>query len=77
MAQISQDNRGLRLVVRYTVLCLIAAIFSFPLIVLLICSAPFPHSPPPSALCKRLAWDIFQLGSRPIASREVKPKEFA
>ena len=38
MAQISQDNRGLRLVVRYTVLCLIAAIFSFPLIFMVISS---------------------------------------
>ena len=38
MAQISQDNRGLRLVVRYTVLCLIAAIFSFPLIFTVISS---------------------------------------
>ncbi len=38
MAQISQDNRGLRLVVRYTVLCLIAAIFSFPLIFMIISS---------------------------------------
>ena len=37
MAQISQDNRGLRLV-RYTVLCLIAAIFSFPLIFMVISS---------------------------------------
>ncbi len=38
MAQISQDNRGLRLVVSYTVLCLIAAIFSFPLIFMVISS---------------------------------------
>jgi len=38
MAQISQDNRGLRLVVRYTVLCLIAAIFSFPLIFMVVSS---------------------------------------
>ena len=38
MAQISQDNRGLRLVVRYTVLCLIAAIFSFPLIFMIVSS---------------------------------------
>jgi len=38
MAQISQDNRGLRLVVRYTVLCLIAAIFSFPMIFMVISS---------------------------------------
>lgn len=38
MAQISQDNRGLRLVVRYAVLCLIAAIFSFPLIFMVISS---------------------------------------
>lgn len=38
MAQISQDNRGLRLVVRYSVLCLIAAIFSFPLIFMVVSS---------------------------------------
>ena len=38
MAQISQDNRGLRLVVRYTVLCLIATIFSFPLIFMVVSS---------------------------------------
>jgi multiple sugar transport system permease protein len=38
MAQISSDNRGLRLVVRYTVLTLIAAIFSFPLIFMVISS---------------------------------------
>jgi len=38
MAQISQDNRGLRLVVRYAVLCLIAAIFSFPLIFMVVSS---------------------------------------
>lgn len=38
MAQISPDNRGLRLVVRYTVLTLIAAIFSFPLIFMVISS---------------------------------------
>lgn len=38
MAQISQDNRGLRLVVRYAVLCLIAAIFSFPLIFMIVSS---------------------------------------
>lgn len=38
MAQISTDNRGLRLVVRYTVLVLIAAIFSFPLIFMVISS---------------------------------------
>ncbi len=38
MAQISQDNRGLRLVVRYTVLCLIATIFSFPLIFMIVSS---------------------------------------
>ncbi len=38
MAQISTDNRGLRLVVRYTVLLLIAAIFSFPLIFMVISS---------------------------------------
>lgn len=38
MAQISTDNRGLRLVVRYTVLTLIAAIFSFPLLFMVISS---------------------------------------
>lgn len=38
MAQISSDNRGLRLVVRYTVLTLIAAIFSFPLIFMVVSS---------------------------------------
>lgn len=38
MAQISPDNRGLRLVVRYTVLTLIAAIFSFPLIFMVVSS---------------------------------------
>jgi multiple sugar transport system permease protein len=38
MAQIAPDNRGLRLVVRYTVLTLIAAIFSFPLIFMVISS---------------------------------------
>jgi len=43
MAQISQDNRGLRLVVRYTVLCLIAAIFSFPLIFMVISSLKPPE----------------------------------
>ncbi|MEI6098578.1 MAG: carbohydrate ABC transporter permease [Alphaproteobacteria bacterium] len=38
MAQIAPGNRGLRLVVRYTVLTLIAAIFSFPLIFMVISS---------------------------------------
>ncbi|MEO8244547.1 MAG: carbohydrate ABC transporter permease, partial [bacterium] len=38
MAQISTDNRGLRLAVRYAVLILIAAIFSFPLIFMVISS---------------------------------------
>lgn len=38
MAQISQDNRGLRLVVRYTVLTLIAGIFSFPLVFMIVSS---------------------------------------
>ena len=38
MADISHDNRGLRLVVRYTVLTLIAAIFSFPLIFMVMSS---------------------------------------
>lgn len=38
MAEISSDNRGLRLVVRYAVLTLIAAIFSFPLIFMVISS---------------------------------------
>lgn len=38
MAQISPDNRGLRLVLRYTVLTLIAAIFSFPLIFMVVSS---------------------------------------
>lgn len=38
MAQISQDNHGLRLVVRYTVLTLIAAIFCFPLLFMVVSS---------------------------------------
>ena len=38
MAQISADNRGLRLAVRYTVLIIIAAIFSFPLIFMVMSS---------------------------------------
>ncbi len=38
MAQTTPDNRGLRLVVRYTVLTLIAAIFSFPLIFMIMSS---------------------------------------
>lgn len=38
MASISSDNRGLRLVVRYAVLTLIAAIFSFPLIFMVMSS---------------------------------------
>ena len=38
MAQTAPDNRRLRLVVRYTVLTLIAAIFSFPLIFMVISS---------------------------------------
>ena len=38
MATITSDNRSLRLVVRYTVLTLIAAIFSFPLIFMVMSS---------------------------------------
>ena len=38
MAQITADNRGLRLTVRYLVLILIAAIFSFPLIFMVMSS---------------------------------------
>ncbi len=38
MAQITADNRGLRLAVRYTVLVLIAVIFIFPLIFMLMSS---------------------------------------
>jgi multiple sugar transport system permease protein len=38
MARISTDSRGLRLAVRYTVLLLIAVIFSFPLIFMVISS---------------------------------------
>lgn len=38
MAQISTDNRGLRLILRYTVLTIIAAIFSFPLIFMIMSS---------------------------------------
>lgn len=38
MAQISSDNHGLRLVVRYAVLTLIAVIFIFPLVFMLVSS---------------------------------------
>lgn len=38
MAQIAADNRGLRLVVRYTVLTIIAAIFAFPLVFMVMSS---------------------------------------
>jgi multiple sugar transport system permease protein len=38
MAQISQDNRGLRLAVRYAVLTIIAVIFVFPLVFMLMSS---------------------------------------
>ena len=38
MAETTPDNRGLRLVVRYVVLTLIAAIFSFPLIFMIMSS---------------------------------------
>lgn len=38
MAQISEDNHGLRLFVRYTVLALIAIIFLFPLVFMVISS---------------------------------------
>ena len=38
MAQLSADNHGLRLVVRYTVLGLIALIFVFPLVFMLMSS---------------------------------------
>jgi multiple sugar transport system permease protein len=38
MAQTSSDNHGLRLVVRYAVLTLIAAIFSFPLLFMIMSS---------------------------------------
>jgi multiple sugar transport system permease protein len=38
MAQISNENRGLRLAVRYTVLGIIAVIFCFPLVFMLISS---------------------------------------
>ena len=38
MAQISADNRGLRLVTRYAVLVLIAIIFVFPLVFMLMSS---------------------------------------
>ncbi|MFM7333282.1 MAG: carbohydrate ABC transporter permease, partial [Tabrizicola sp.] len=38
MAQISADNRGLRLATRYAVLVLIAIIFIFPLVFMLMSS---------------------------------------
>ncbi len=38
MAQITSDNRGLRLTLRYAVLVIIAAIFSFPLIFMVMSS---------------------------------------
>ena len=38
MAAISSDNRGLRLVMRYTVLTLIAIIFVFPLVFMVMSS---------------------------------------
>lgn len=38
MAQISSDNHGLRLIVRYTVLALIALIFIFPLVFMIMSS---------------------------------------
>ena len=42
MASTSGDNHGLRLVMRYAVLCLIAAIFSFPLISMVMSSLKRP-----------------------------------
>ena len=38
MAVVAPENRGLRLLVRYTVLCLVAAIFVFPLIFMVVSS---------------------------------------